>query len=132
MKTSTSKNKTGNNAQATLADLNEKIEALKRQRVALADPLKARYGELKTELTDLEREIKDLDETWKPSSLKPKAHDKIRDIIAAKGQPMTAEEVVAAVGDAFTPWKVRNTLKKKSQGAKAVFALVDGKYSVKA
>jgi len=42
------------------------------------------------------------------------------------------EEIVAAVGDAFTPWKTKNTLKKKSQGAKAVFTLVDGKYSLKA
>jgi hypothetical protein len=36
------------------------------------------------------------------------------------------------VGNVFTPWKVRSTLKKKSTGAKAVFALNDGRYSVKA
>jgi hypothetical protein len=53
-------------------------------------------------------------------------------ILTANGGPMTADEIVAAVGDTFTPWKVKNTLKKKSSGPKAVFTVADGKFSVKA
>ena len=62
-------------------------------------------------------------------------HDVIEDSnttledLRARGFP---EEIVKAVGDLFTPWKVKNTLKKKSTGAKAVFTLADGKYTVKA
>jgi hypothetical protein len=33
--------------------------------------------------------------------------------------------------DAYSKWKVKSTLKKKPTGAKAVFAVHDGKYSVK-
>jgi hypothetical protein len=32
----------------------------------------------------------------------------------------------------FSPWKVKITLKKKPTGAKAVFAVNDGRYSLKA
>jgi len=45
---------------------------------------------------------------------------------------MAVDEIIQAVGNVFTPWKVKNTLKKKSTGAKAVFTLADGKYTVKA
>jgi hypothetical protein len=46
---------------------------------------------------------------------------------------MTVEEILAVTGDLFTKWKVKTTLKKKSSGAKAVFAVdANGKYSVKA
>jgi hypothetical protein len=134
MKNNTSKNKTGNgnNATAALAKINAEIEALNQQRVALAEPLKSRYTELRGELVALETEIRSLDGEWKPEPTKAKAETQITEILTAKGQPMTADEIVAAVGDVFTPWKVKNTLKKKSTGAKAVFALNDGRYSVKA
>jgi hypothetical protein len=125
--------KTGNkNAQSALADINNRIAELQQQRVGLAEPLKIRYAEMRGELSALETEIRSLDAAWKPAPLKPRADDKIREIITAHGKPMSAEEIVKAVGDVFTPWKVRNTLKKKSTGAKAIFALVDGKYSLKA
>lgn len=127
----TSKNKTGTNAAATLADINSKIEELKQRRVALAEPLKTHYAELRSELVATERQIKELDETWKPL-LKPRADAKIAEILTANGGPMTAEEIVEKTGDLFTPWKVKNTLKKKSVGPKAVFTVVDGNYSVKA
>ena len=129
----TSKNiGTGNNATAALAKINAQIEALQQQRVGLAQPLKDRYAELRGELLTLETEVRELDPTWKPEPMKAKAESKITEILTAKGQPMSAEEIVAAVGDLFTPWKVKNTLKKKSQGAKAVFAVKDGKYGVRA
>jgi len=126
-------NKTGNRntAQATLAEINAKIAELNQRRIGLAEPLKNRYAELVGELNETGKQIRDLDPTWKPVSLKPKADDKIREIITAQSSPMTAEEIIQAAGDTFTPWKVKNTLKKKSTGAKAVFVLVDGKYSVK-
>jgi uncharacterized protein (DUF342 family) len=127
----TSKNKTGTNAAATLANINSQIEELKNQRIGLAEPLKTRYAELRSELVATERQIKELDETWKPQS-KARADEKIREIITANGQPMTEAEIVQALTGVFTPWKIKNTLKKKSQGAKAVFTVVDGKYSVKA
>jgi hypothetical protein len=44
---------------------------------------------------------------------------------------MTVEAIVQAVGNVFSPWKVKNILKKKSTGAKAIFTLADGKYSLK-
>jgi hypothetical protein len=127
-------NKTGNRntAQATLADINAQIEALNQKRIGLAEPLKNRYAELVGELNETGKQIRDLDPTWKPASLKPKADDKIREIITAHGSPMTAEEIIQAVGDVFTPWKVKNTLKKKSTGTKATLVLNDGKFTVKA
>jgi hypothetical protein len=45
---------------------------------------------------------------------------------------MTSDEIVKSVGNMFSPWKVKNVLKKKSTGAKAVFSVIDGRYSVKA
>lgn len=131
MKTET-KTKTGSKAQVALAQINSQIEELKRQRITLAEPLKVRFAEMRTELLDMETEIRELDPTWKPTSLRPKAEDKITEILTTKGQPMTPDEIIQAVGDLFTPWKIKNTLKKKSTGAKAVFAVNDGKYSVKA
>jgi DNA-directed RNA polymerase subunit F len=133
MKTDT-RNKTGNGntATAALARINNQIAELQQQRVALAEPLKTRYAEMRGELSALETEIRSLDAAWKPAPLKPRADDKIREIITEHGKPMTTDEIVKAVGSVFTPWKVRNTLKKKSTGAKAIFALVDGKYSLKA
>lgn len=130
-----SKNKTGNvnkNAQTALAEINAQIEALNLQRVALATPLKSRHAELRAGLLALEMEIRSLDNAWRPGSLRPKADDKIREVITAHGKPMTPDEIVTAVGDQFTPWKVKSVLKKRSSGAKAVFALSDGKYSLKA
>lgn len=122
----TSKNKTGTNAAATLADINNQIEQLRQQRIGLAEPLKGRYTELRTELLDMETQIRELDPLWKPSSLRPKADDKIREVIEANGEPMTEEAIIAAVGDAFSKWKVRTTLKKR------FIADATGKYSVKA
>jgi hypothetical protein len=125
--------KTGTkNATAALADINAQIEALKQQRIGLAEPLKARHTELMGELVALETEVRELDPTWKPASLRPRADDKIVEVITTNGSPMTVEQILSAVGSIFTPWKVKNTLKKKSTGAKAVFTLADGKYAVKA
>ncbi len=133
MKNNTTKNKsTGNiNAQAALAEINAQIETLNQKRVTLAQPLKNRYAEMRGELVALETEIRSLDGEWKPEPMKPKAETKIAEIITAKGQPMTPEEIIAGVGDLFTAWKVKNTLKKKSTGAKAIFTLADGKYTLK-
>jgi uncharacterized protein YukE len=135
MKTETSKNKTGNGnkAQAALAEINAKIAELQQARTGLAQPLKDRYAELRGELTETETQIRDLDPTWKLEPTKPKAETKIAEILTAKGQPMTAEEIIKDLAGTFSNWKIKNTLKKKSTGAKAVFA-VDGtgKYAVKA
>ncbi|HOC54466.1 MAG TPA: hypothetical protein PKI20_02460 [Verrucomicrobiota bacterium] len=120
------------NAQAALADINAKIQALNQQRVALAQPLKDRYAEMRAELVALDAEVRQLDPEWKPQPMKPKAETKIAEVLTAKGKPLTADEIIAAVGDAFTSWKIKNVLKKKSTGAKAVFALADGKYGMKA
>ena len=116
----------------TLAKLNEQIATLQLQRAGLSEPLKLHYSELRKQLADTETQIRDLDPAWKPAPLTPRAVDKIRDIIVANGAPMTEAEILKAVGDLFTPWQTKNTLKKKSQGDKAVFAVKDGKYSVKA
>jgi hypothetical protein len=118
-------------ATAALADINAQIESLKQQRIGLAEPLKARYTELMGELLAVETEVKDLDPTWKPASLRPKVEDKITQILKAKGEPMAVEAIIEAVGNLFSPWKVKNILKKKSTGTKATFTLLDGKYSLK-
>ena len=120
------------NATAQLADLNAQIEALKKQKTSLAEPMKARHAELRSELLQVENEIGELDPSWKPSSLRPKADDKITEILTAHREPMTVEAIIQAVGNIFTPWKVKSVLKKRSTGAKAIFALADGKYSLKA
>ena len=124
--------KTGNNATAALADINAQIEALKQQRIGLSEPLKARYTELSGELLTLEAEVRELDPTWKPASLRPKVDDKITDILTTNGQPMTVESIIEAVGSLFSPWKIKSVLKKRSTGAKATLSLLDGKYSLKA
>jgi hypothetical protein len=130
MKTET-RNKTGNNATAALAKINAQIEALNQQRISLAQPLKDRYTEMRGELSALETEIRGLDPAWKPAPLKPRADEKIREIIKEHGKPMTAEEIIKELAGVFTSWKIKNTLRKKSTGAKAVFAVNDGKFSVK-
>ncbi len=114
----TSKNKTGNgnNATAELAKINAQIEALKQQRVGLAQPLKDRYAELRGELLALETEVRELDPNWKPEPLKVRPQTKIAEILTAKGEPMSADEIVAAVGGLLNAWKTKNTLKKKSHG----------------
>src|SRR6266404_5585385 len=119
-----SKNRTGNgnNAQTALADINSQIQELQQRRVGLAEPLKTRFAELRTELLEMETEIRDLDPAWKPEPMKAKAETKIAEILTEKGQPMAVEEIIQAVGNLFTAWKVKNVLKKKSTGAKAVFA----------
>lgn len=125
--------KTGTkNAQSVLADINSQIAELQQKRVALAEPLKARHGELRSEMSDLAAEIISLDPGWKPEPTKPKAETRIAEVITQHGSPMAIEEIIQAVGKVFTPWKVKNTLKKKSTGAKAVFTFADGKFSVKA
>jgi hypothetical protein len=105
---------------------------LNKKKATLAEPMKARYLELRGELLTLESKVKELDPAWKPEPLKPKAETKIAEIITANGEPMSPEEIIQATGDLFTPWKIKNTLKKRSTGAKAVFSLADGKYSLKA
>jgi hypothetical protein len=119
-------------ATAALAEINAEIEALNQQRIGLAEPLKSRHSELRTELLEVETQIRELDPSWRSVSLRPKADDKIMEIITANGQPMTAEAIVQAVGGAFSPWKIKNVLKKRSTGAKAIFAINDGKYSARA
>jgi hypothetical protein len=132
MKTET-KSKTGHkNATAQLADINRQIEALNQQRVALADPLKQRYGEMRGELVALETEIRSLDSAWRPTSLRPKVDDRIREVITAHGKPMSTDDIIKELTGTFTSWKIKNVLKKRSTGAKAVLTLADGKYSVKA
>lgn len=128
----TDKNTGTKNATAQLAELNAQIEALKQQKTSLAVPMKARYSELRSELFQVETEIRELDPSWKPASLRPKADDKITEILTASGSPMTTEEIVAAVGTMFSPWKVKTVLKKRCTGSKAVFTLADGKYTLKA
>ena len=122
------KNKTGNgtkNAQSALADINSQIEALNKQRIGLAEPLKARHAEMTGELLALEIEVKELDPSWRPTSLRPKADDKITEIITANGGPMTEAEILTAIGNTLTKWKVKQTLKKR-------FAVdTAGNYSIK-
>jgi len=133
MKNSSKNTGTGNkNAQSALVEINAKIAELQQQRVSLARPLKDRYTEAAKELTDLAIQIRELDPSWKPASLKPKPDAKIVEILAASERPMTSDEIVKSVGNMFSPWKVKNVLKKKSTGAKAVFSVIDGRYSVKA
>ncbi len=118
------KKSNGNNAQATLAQINAEIEILNQKRISLAEPLKIRYAELRTELTETEIQIRDLDSTWKPAPTKPKGDEIIRQIISKNGAPMSEAEIIAAVGVTFTKWKTRQILKKK-------FKMDDkGKYSV--
>ena len=131
MKTDT-KSKNGNNATAALARINSQIEELQQQRVNLAEPLKNRYAEMRGELSALETEIRSLDAAWKPAPLKLRADDRIRELISAHGKPMAAEEIIKELANVFTPWKIKNVLKKRSSGPKAVFTLADGKYSLKA
>jgi hypothetical protein len=130
MKTDTKKTGT-KNAQSALADINAQIVELQQKRVALAEPLKQQYGSLRNEMTELATEITALDSGWKPEPTKPKAESRIAEVITTHGAPMAVEEIVQAVGDLFTSWKVKNVLKKKSTGAKAVFTLADGKYGLK-
>lgn len=62
------KSKTGNghkNAQTALAEINAQIETLHQQRVALAEPLKTRYAEMRDESAGLETEIRQLDSNWR-------------------------------------------------------------------
>src|SRR5690348_10728523 len=109
------------NAQTALADINAQITALQQQRVSLAHPLKDRYADLTKELADMGSQIRELDPSWKPGSLRPKADAKIVEILTASEKPLTADEIIKEVGGVFSPWKVKSTLKKRSTGAKAVF-----------
>jgi len=131
MKTDTKRTGT-KDATAALAEINAQLEALNQQRIGLAQPLKDRYAEMRGELLTLETEIRSLDESWKPASLRPKADEKIAEVITANGGPMTVESIIQAVGSVFSPWKIKNTLKKRSSGPKAIFVLADGKYALKA
>jgi len=133
MKTDTKKTGNGTKtANAQLAELNRQIEQLKIQKTALAEPMKQRHTELCSELLEVETEIRELDPTWKPASLRPKVDDKITEILTTNGQPMTVESIIEAVGSLFSPWKIKSVLKKRSTGAKATLSLLDGKYSLKA
>jgi hypothetical protein len=118
-------------ATVALAEITAQIEALNQQRIGLAQPLKDRYTEMGGELVALETEIRSLDANWKPTSLRPKAEEKIAEVITTHGSPMTIEEIGQAVNGAFSAWKLKNVLKKKSTGPKAIFSLADGKYSLK-
>lgn len=116
----------------TLAKINEQIATLQSQRAGLAEPLKTHWADLRKQLAETEIQIRDLDPSWKPASLRPKADARIVEILTANERPMTVDEILAAVGNTFTKWKVKSTLKRKSAGAKAVFTVNDGRYSVKA
>ena len=133
MKNTSKTNGTENKQVAvTLAKINEQIATLQQQRAGLSEPLKLHYAELRKQLADTETQIRDLDGDWKPEPMKAKAVTEITEILTAHGAPMTEAEILKEIGSIFTSWKTRNTLKKKSQGAKAVFAVNDGKYTVKA
>jgi len=125
------KNTGTKNATAQLAEINAQLEALNQQRIGLAQPLKDSYVEMRGELVTLETEIRSLDANWKPASLRPKAEEKITEVITAHGSPMTIEEISQAVNGAFSSWKTKSVLKKRSTGPKAIFVLADGKYSLK-
>jgi len=113
-----------------LADLNSQIQALNQQKTALAGPMKETHAALRTQLLELETEIRELDPSWKPAG-RQKPEEKIAEIITAHGSPMTIEEISQAVNGAFSSWKLKATLKKKSTGPKAIFTLADGKYSLR-
>lgn len=49
-----------------IANLSTKIEEMRQRTIAMAAPLKNRYAELREEMAFLEREIRRLDEDWKP------------------------------------------------------------------
>ncbi len=117
-------------ATAQLAELNAQIEALKQQKTNLAEPLKTRHGELRSELLQVETEIRELDPSWKPAG-RQKPEEKIAEVITAHGSPMTIEEISQAVNGAFNSWKLKSTLKKKSTGPKAIFTVNDGRYSLR-
>ncbi len=133
MKNNTNKNKTTGttNAQSALADIEAQIAALNAQKATLAEPMKQRYAELRGKLLHLESTVKELDPAWSPEPLKPKAEAKISEIISAKG-PLTADEIFKELAGVFTNWKLKSTLKKRSTGSKAIFAVNDGRYSLKA
>jgi hypothetical protein len=109
----------------TLAKLNEQIATLQQQRAGLSEPLKIHFSELRKQLADTETQIRDLDPAWKPAPLKPKAQDKIKELVAANGGPLTETEIFKAVAGLFTKYKVRQTLKKHFTADAA------GKYSPK-
>ncbi len=80
----------------------------------------------------METEISSLDSDWRPEPMKPRADTKIAEIITAerladdgRGNRRGGWAVC------FSSWKVKNVLKKRSTGPKAVFTLADGKYAVK-
>ncbi len=133
MKNNTKTNKTTGttNAQSALADIEAQIAALNAKKATLAEPMKQRWAELRTELLSLESTVKELDPAWSPEPLKPKAEAKISEIISAKG-PLTADEIIKELAGTFNSWKTKSTLKKRSTGPKAIFAVNDGRYSLKA
>ena len=132
MKNNTTKTKTTGttNAQSALAEIEAQIAALNVQKATLAEPMKQRYAQLRGELLTLEATVKELDPNWKPEPMKPKAEIRIAEVITAKG-PLSADEIIKELAGTFNSWKIKNTLKKRSQGAKAIFAVNDGRYSVK-
>lgn len=134
MKNNIMKNKTTGtkNAQTALLEIEAQITALKQQKATLAEPMKQRWAELRTELLNLEATVKELDPLWKPEGLRPKAEAKISELLTAHNSPMTAEEIVKGLAGVFNNWKIKNTLKKRSVGPKALFAVNDGRYSLKA
>lgn len=100
-------------AQSELANINAQIQSLNQKRVALAEPLKLQFASLRNDLTALAGQIVELDPNWKQPPMKPKAEDKIREVLAAHGSPLTESEILKEVGSMFTKWKVRTTLKKR-------------------
>jgi len=119
-------NTTVGKAQVELANINAQIQSLNLKRVALAQPLKLQYATLRNDLTALAGQIVELDPEWKQPPMKPKAEDKIREVLAAHGSPMTEPEILKEIGSVFSKWKIRTTLKKRFN--------VDsgGRFSVKA
>jgi hypothetical protein len=100
---------TGNkNAQAALAEINEKIVELQQQRVSLAQPLKDRYAEIAKELTDMATQIRELDPSWKPASLRPKADTKIIEILTQTSRERIAvpRNIPLRFKQSAIPWSV--------------------------
>ncbi len=98
MKNTSNRTGTANNKpQQALADINARIAELQQERVGLAQPLKDRYAEIAKELADIASQISELDPSWKPNSLRPKADAKIVEVLTASEKPMTVDEIVQAV-----------------------------------
>ena len=82
--------------------------------------MKQRYTELKGELLYAGSHRQGIGPHWKPEPMKPKAEIRIAEVIAAKGHPIAADEMTKELAGTFNGWKIKNTLKKRNTGPKAL------------